>query len=175
MNDFPPPPAPYYCQIPSLASIVKLPPPDSQAEGETFYGNFAPEEEEQITGLIQELVTTLAENGKISLLFKRGHLHNLGVALKKVHPLKFLSTVFADPHLKLCMGEIFDDRFKRTGFLEGENHDGISHSLTQEANRGKLEPYLNDFAQKVNIPVEAIRPFIKNSDWEGLILFLIHS
>lgn len=68
------------------------------------------------------------------------------------------------------MPNIFDDYFKRNGFLEG-----LGPSLTREAEKGKLDPYLNDFAAELNIPVNQIRTYFQTRDWENLVRYLIQS
>jgi hypothetical protein len=118
---------------------------------------------------IHEIITTLAENGKLGLLFKQGHLKHLGSQLGHLHPLKLLSVIFTTPELKAHMGDIFKDYFKRNGFM-----DGIGPSLSSKAAEGKLNQYIDKFAQEIKVPVAKIRPFFEKQDWEGLIEFLIN-
>ena len=65
---------------------------------------------------------------------------------------------------------VWNDHFKRNGFL-----DGLAPSLTREAEKGKLDQYLKDFAAEVGVTVENIRPYFDVRDWENLVLYLIHS
>ena len=118
---------------------------------------------------VSEIITILAENGKLSLLFKKNHLKELGSQINHLHPLKFLSAIFSNPALKARMGEIFKDYFKRNGFM-GE----LSDSLTEASDSGELNHYIEKFAREVNVPAEEIRPYFLNQDWEGLIDFLIY-
>ena len=39
--------------------------------------------------------------------------------------------------------------------------------------RNKLDVYLEDFAAEINVPADKIKPFLDNTDWEGLLRFLI--
>jgi hypothetical protein len=118
---------------------------------------------------IDEIITTLAKNGKLGLLFKQNHLKALGARIDHLHPLKLLSAIFSNPDLKSHMGDIFNDYFKRNGFM-----DGIGPSLTSNADQGNLNQYIDKFAQEVNVPAESLRPYFENRDWEGLIESLIN-
>lgn len=118
---------------------------------------------------IHEIITTLAENGKFSLLFKQKYLKEMGAQLSGVHPLKFLSVIFADQNLKNCMANIFNDYFKKNGFM-----DGVASNLTIEADKGELNQYIETFSKEVGASAEQTRPFFENNDWEGLVEFLIN-
>lgn len=146
-----------------IASIVKIPKDKPKSSG---YADLVCTTEDQAT--IYEIITTMAENGKLSLLLKQGHLKGLGSQINHVHPLKFLSTIVTNPRLRECLINIFDDYFKRNGFM-----DGIGPSLSREAEKGKLDAYIDDFAKEVQVPREQIEQFFKNQDWEGLVRFFI--
>ncbi len=146
------------------ASIIKVPP----TGGETTYGDLVCTEQDKAN--IYEIITTMAENGKISLLLKQGHLKALGAQINHVHPLKFLTSIFTNPRLKFCMFDLFDDYFKRNGFM-----DGLAPSLEKEAERGKLINYLNDFSIEMNIPADDVRPYFLSRDWENFVRFLMQS
>jgi len=119
---------------------------------------------------IYEIITTMSDSSKLSLLFKQTHLKELGDRINDVHPLKFLASIFSVPHLKSCMGLIWHDYFKRTGFL-----DGLAPSLSREADQGKLQALLPDFASELNLTVENIQTFFDSRDWENLVLYLIQT
>lgn len=147
------------------ASIIKKPPTKST---ELAYKDLACTEADKAN--IYEIISTMAENGKLSLLFKQGHLKELGSQINHVHPLKFLSTIFSDAHLKSCMYYIWNDYFKRNGFM-----DGLGPSLGRESEKGKLNQYIGDFAKDVGVPAENLKPYFEAQDWENLVLFLIQS
>ncbi len=151
----------------TLASIIKFPPPDVN-KGPLSYSQLSCSEQDK--AFIYELITVMAENGKVSLLFKQSHLKQLGAQINHVHPLKFLSTVFTNSHLTTSMTEIFDDYFKRTGFMEG-----LGTTLTREAEKGKLELYINDFAAEISVPLEVIQKHFHSRDWEGLVRSLMNT
>lgn len=150
---------------PAMASIIKKPPAKPT---ETLYKDLVCTDQDRAN--IYEIISTMAEKGKLGLLFQQSHLREIGAQINHVHPLKFLSSIFKDPHLKSCMYYIWDDYFKRNGFL-----DGLAPSLTREAEKGKLNFYLNDFASDLGVSVEAIKPYFDVRDWENLVLFLIQS
>jgi hypothetical protein len=161
MYDLPPPPAYIY----TIGSIVKLPPAD-RPSGNVPYSELVCTSQDQEN--IAEIITAMAENGKVSLLFMQTHLKQLGAEINHVHPLKFLSTIFTNDRLKLYMNEVFDDYFKRNGFLEG-----LGPSLTKEADKNKLAQYAEPFAQEVCVPVEQVQQFFQSRDWESFVRFLM--
>lgn len=150
---------------PAMASIIKKPPAKSV---ETTYKELVCTDQDKAN--ISEIISTMAENSKLSLLFKQSHLKEIGAQINHVHPLKFLGAVFSNPHLKSCMYYIWDDYFKRNGFL-----DGLGPSLTREAEKGKLSQYLHEFAAEVGVPLENIQGYFAVMDWENLVLYLIQS
>jgi hypothetical protein len=148
---------------PKLASIVKIPPGTKGSD--TYEGLICTESDKANIG---EIVTILAENGKLSLLLKSSYLKQLGAQIAHVHPMKFLTTIFTNPQLKLGMNEIFDDYFKRNGFM-----DGLGPSLTKEADKNKLDRFLADFAKELGIALEPMKVYFQSRDWEGLVYFLM--
>lgn len=167
MHDLPPP-KPFVQTITprlewALASIVKIPPAKPAAQS---YEDLVCTEEDK--AVIAEIITILGENNKLSLLFKQNHLKALGTQIDHLHPMKFLTAIFNDPQLKMYMNGIFEDYFKRNGFM-----DGLGPSMTREQEKGKLQQYIPDFAKELHVPAESIRPYFQASDWEGLVRFLI--
>lgn len=148
------------------ASIIKFPPGGGKVEA--GYKDLVCTDQDKAT--IYEIITTIAENSKLSLLLKQSHLKQLGAQINHVHPLKFLSTIFANPRLKMCMYDIFNDYFKRNGFM-----DGLVPSLQKEAERGKLAVLLPEFATEVSAPADAIKPYVDAMDWDNLVRFLMQS
>lgn len=148
----------------SIASMIKFP-PEKKAE---TYDDLVCTEADQKN--IFEIITTMADNGKLSLLMKKNHLQSLGAQINHVHPLKFLSTIVTNPRLRECLHYIFGDYFKRNGFM-----DGIGPSLSREAEKGKLDLYITDFANEVGVPKENLNESFKNQDWEGLVRVFLES
>ena len=148
------------------ASIIKFPPKETKTE--TGYKDLICTEQDKAN--IYEIITTMAENSKLSLLLKQSHMKQIGAQINHVHPLKFLAAIFSNPRLKMCMIDIFNDYFKRTGLM-----DGLGPSLQKEAERGKLIGLLPEFAAEVNVPAENLRPYFEAMDWENMVRFLIQS
>ena len=149
---------------PSLAAIIKI--PTKVASQETFNDLVCSAMDR---ANIHDLITTLAENGKISLLFNHQNtLKAIGVALEHVHPLKFLAVIFSNPHLKACMGKVFEDYFKRTEFVEG-----LTPGMMRQFEKGKLYPFLADFSKEVSVPEGELLPYFQSLNWEGLVRHLI--
>src|SRR5579872_272699 len=121
---------------PAMGSIIKKPPAKPT---ETLYKDLVCTEADRAN--IYEIVSTMAEKGKLGLLFQQNHLREVGAQINHVHPLKFLAVILKDPHLKSCMFNIWDDYFKRNGFI-----DGLFPFFTREAEKGKLDIHLKDFA-----------------------------
>jgi hypothetical protein len=150
---------------PLAASIIKKPPTKT---GDAAYKDLICTDEDK--SIIYNIISTIAETSKISLLFKQSQLKELGAQIDHVHPLKFLGVIFSDDYLKSCMFLIERDSFKWSGFM-----DGLAPSLTSHQQSAKLEQYFKDFAAQVKVPVEGMVPFFQNMDWYGLVDYLIHS
>ncbi len=88
-----------------------------------------------------------------------------GVSL---HPFKFLETVFANPELKKYMKPIFEDFFLRSIFMIG-----VSKGMNRERVKENIEPHIDSFAQAVGISPDAIRPLIRDREWEKMVRCLI--
>jgi hypothetical protein len=146
-----------------FSSIIKITPP--RPKDETYEQLPCTDFEKEC---VREIITTLGTEGKLTLLFMQGHLWELGAKIEQVHPLKFLASIFAYPDLKLYMVEIFDDYFKRTGFM-----DGLSPNLDIEAKKGRLDQYINGFALEINVDPAIIRPYFESREWEELVYALI--
>jgi hypothetical protein len=154
-----------FVSTPMMASIIKKPPAKPT---ETPYKELVCTEQDK--AYIYEIISTMAEYGKIHLIFKQSQLKEMGAQINHVHPLKFLSSIFSDSYLKSCMAHVWADYFKKNGFL-----DGLAPSLTRESEKGKLTQYLSEFAKEVGVKEESLRPYFEARDWENLVLFLIQS
>ena len=166
MQDFPPPLA-YHALINTplscLAALIKLPPAPLE---DIAYKDLAFSDQDK--ACIGEIIQTVAENGKLTLLSKQNHLRFLGAQVNHVHPLKFLATSIGTEETKNFIRVIFDDYFKRNGYMEG-----LAPSLTREADKNNLEKYLPEFAEEINVPLDSFRFYFQVRDWEGLVRFLI--
>jgi hypothetical protein len=145
-----------------LATMIKFPPENKSQS----YQDLVCTQTDQSN--ISEIITLMAEHNKLSLLLKKSYLQNLGAQINHVHPLKFLSTIVTNIRLRECLYEIFDDYFKRNGFM-----DGIGPSLTRESEKGKLDQYIGDFSEEVKMPRERLTKYFQTRDWEGLVRLFI--
>jgi len=118
---------------------------------------------------INELIKNMAEHGKIWLLRHRSFMNEIGDSIRHIHPLKLLEVIFTDSFLTQCMREVFDDYFKRNGFMEG-----LGESLTLKSKTGDLSRYMHDFAKAVLIPFDELQGFFESMDWESLMRYLMN-
>lgn len=123
---------------------------------------------EQDKQAITEIIKNMGEHGKFWLLRHKSYMNELGDSIRHVHPLKFLEVVFNNDYLKVCMREVFDDYFKRNGFM-----DGLGGTLTNKSKAGELERYTHDFAKSINVSYDSIDIYFQNRDWDGLVRHLI--
>jgi hypothetical protein len=164
MHDCPAPPVkPIHFHF-NLGSIIKLP---SKPGKDIPYSELICTDQDK--AYIVEIITTIADNSKFSLLLKQTHLKNLGAVINHVHPYKFLVVATSSPQLKAAIALIFDDYFKKNGFM-----DGLGARLSTEAEKGSLEQYLPQFAAEIGIPAEEVQPFLRSREWDGFIHFLIN-
>jgi hypothetical protein len=149
----------------SLFAIIRIPQPTT---GNLTY------QELQCTDLDRERISALvhffAENNYMVLYWKTDYIRGLGAQINGVHPLKFLS--LAVHELKAPMRQIFDDPLKGDAFLKDQ--DGLVFKLEREARKGPLVQYLNDFAEDVGIAPEELTGFFANSDWAGLVVYVLY-
>ena len=151
--------------IGSIASMINLPTNLPEA---IPYSKLVCTEQDKMA--IIEIISTIADQGKISLLLIRDHLKFLGAQINHVHPLKFLVVAVSTPELKEKLLIIFEDYFKQSGFM-----DGLGPILTREAEKKNLEKYLPEFAKELGVSLEVLTAFFQLRDWEGLVRFLMHS
>jgi hypothetical protein len=156
--------APFSARLP-LAKIISIPP--EIPKGDVPYQELTCSDQDKKR--IAEIITTMADKGKLYLYMNQEHLKKLGKQIDHVHPLKFLATIFADGQLAPCMSPIFEDFFKRVEFLRG-----LEPSLTREHLKGKLEQYIDDFARELSISSQELRPFFKRGNWEELVRYLMY-
>jgi len=168
MMDLPPPPKSAYVFTVPFSSIIRIPP---ENKAQTYKELLCSEEDK---ANIRELFTAMGEKGYLALLSDRTHMRLLGSQINHVHPLKLLSVLFTDQNLTQCVTIIMDDRLKRAGFFEGHSgSNGLASSLSRESDKGKVFPFLNDFAKDIDVPVEELKPFCEKRDWEGLVQLVL--
>lgn len=69
---------------------------------------------------IDEMISTIANTSSMGLLFKKGHLEDLGAKVnEKVGPFAFLTYIFSHPELARDMKKIQSNSMKYTPFVKG--------------------------------------------------------
>jgi|GEM_PF-1813153 len=152
-----------------IASIVKVPPTQPTTPSNVTFAELpcSPEDVQKIT----RLISVIGENGKFVLLFKyQKELRQIGREIEHVHPLKMISVIMANPHLKSCMKEMHSDYFKWSNFM-----DGVGNALTSNHKQGNVVPYLDDFAKACGVTVSSLKNFIDNQDWENMLINMINT
>lgn len=120
-------------------------------------------------GMIDHLLTNLAEKSKVVLLWQQGKMEKLGKQINAVvHPMRFLGTVFTDHKLIWCMRQIRKDYWKMKKFIEG-----FSLRMKHEADDKNLVKYIPGFAAAVNADEDKITDLIEKRDYEKLVIFLL--
>lgn len=117
---------------------------------------------------IHQLILQMAEENKFHLLIHQAELRELGKEIDHVHPLKFLSVILTDSHLKSCLKQIRNDYFKWSNFI-----DGLSKKLTAFSMYGQTHIYMHDFAKELGLNPAALESFFQSRRWADLVTFLI--
>lgn len=117
---------------------------------------------------ISDILTTMAENNVLKLLFEKKRLEKLGHDINHVHPVRFLGTVFSDKTLINCMHEIRRSSFKWEGFLEG-----FSKRFEEELRVNNIHIYVPGLVKKLGVKEEKVTAYVNRNDFEGLVLYLM--
>jgi len=118
---------------------------------------------------VNYIVTTLSEKSMLGLLGAKSGLNERGDRLRHLHPLEFLAVIFTDPtrakNIKIVRGR---------GMVWKDFISSLRDSLDKEAALNNFqEDVIVDFAKRVNIDPAAIKPSIKNKNWDSLVDILI--
>lgn len=161
--EMPPPPA-YYLHVvravPSFASIL----PKSKPKPSPYSKLICTEEDKKI---VYEIISTMANNNVLKLGLKASYLGKLGEKISHLHPLKFLSAIFTQPDLKLCMQDIYYSSFKRNGIM-----DKVGASLSSQMAEGVLMQYFSDFCKEIQAEEEELKPYFESQEWVEMVRYL---
>lgn len=102
-------------------------------------------------------------NNGISNMLLRINLKKEGI---QIHPFKFLAAIFTNDDLKARMREIFSSEFSFKQWAIFKQLDSGLWATT-------LEPYMEDFAQEVHLPLDALRSLNQENHWKELISLLL--
>jgi hypothetical protein len=154
--------------LPSILAKIDLPPVSISAPPDATFEDLPCSEED--VQKIARLISYMGENGKIKLLLNQKELRQIGREINHVHPLKFIMVIINDPYLKICLKQIRNDYFKWVNLM-----DGLGNGLSSSNKQGKVEAYLNDFAAAIHVSPVSLQDFVKNGDWENMIIFLMNN
>jgi hypothetical protein len=141
--------------------------PKKTYAGYRDYDKKATESEKEDLRYIMKIMAT---KSVASLLKYRTELEAAGDRIDRVHPLRFLETVFTDEELKVYMHNIR----KRGGWIWGEFIKGLKGSLQDEAEIGNMtDDMIFDFSCQVGIDISKIQGQIHGHKWEDFIKSLI--
>jgi len=130
-----------------------------------FYAEMTPQEENDI----RYIVKTLANKSMIALAPIMRDLDAAGDRIDRIHPLRFLMTVFSDEEMKVGVRNIRTKRWVWKNFV-----GGLKGSLSAEANYNNMkEEYVLAFAECVEIDSALITPSIQSHSWDKFINLLI--
>lgn len=131
-----------------------------------YQAGFTREQKEDITFL----VTTLAWGNAIELAKKNGELKAIKPRIVNVHPLNFLYIIFSNEKLIAGIAAIKERKIpslKSTFFGE------LKASLEEEGDRNNLLPFVEDFANKLDISKKKIFPLLENRSYDEFVDMLI--
>lgn len=117
---------------------------------------------------ITYIVKTMANSSLPKIKIAESALKKAGERIDHLHPFYFLSCIFTSEELKVCMRNLHGRAWVWKEFLKG-----IVTSLEEENGKGNVLPFVEDFAKKVKVDVNAILPILQAGRWERLVDTLI--
>jgi hypothetical protein len=117
---------------------------------------------------INYIVKTMANSSLPKIKSAESALKKAGDRIDHVHPFYFLSCIFTNEELKVCMRNLQGRAWVWKEFLKG-----IVDSLAEEDARGNVLPYLADFSSKVQVDPAVLRPILEGGRWERFVNTLI--
>lgn len=118
---------------------------------------------------IKRILTTLARDSLISVASQKSSINRAGDRIDGLHPFCFLMCIFTDEELKCCAHAIRD----RGGWVGDGFYEGIVDTLTEECAKDNLYQFVDDFAKKVKIDPQLIRPSLQQQKWMEFTNILI--
>lgn len=116
------------------------------------------------------VVTTLAWGGAIELGKKSGELNATKPRIERVHPLNFLRVIFSNE--KLIAGIAAIKERKMPG-VKSRFFKELRDSLSEEASLSNLLPFVDDFAEKLDIDKKKIYPSLEKGKYDEFVDILI--
>lgn len=117
---------------------------------------------------IAYIVKTLANSSLPKIKSAESSLKKAGERIDIVHPLQFLSCIFSNEELKVCLRNLQGRTWVWKDFL-----GGLTDTLAEENARGNVAPYLSDFAQKAHVNATELNPSAQAGNWKRFVNKLI--
>ena len=117
---------------------------------------------------IFKLIDSMGTDSWGSLLLKKRKLEKIGEEIDHIHPIRFLATVFVNPHLRYCMQEISHSPLKWGRFIKG-----LSKKLEINADKNNLYKYISGFATEVGVDPDRCYRYLHKREWEPFVHYLI--
>lgn len=117
---------------------------------------------------IRYIVTSLANNSMVTILFNRNTIERAGDRIEPVHPLQFLYCVFTDEEMKAGIHNI-----RGRSLIWKDFYAGIRDSLQAESEENNMNQFIPDFARRIGLNPSLVHSAIVERRWHDLfdILF----
>lgn len=119
---------------------------------------------------ITYILRTLANQTLLKINSNKTELKNAGIRIEHLHPLRFLTFVFSNDELIVCMRNLQGRTWVWSEFLEG-----VINSLKNEHTLGNvLDEHARELVTQAHVPdPNVIYSLINNQNWGSLINTLI--
>lgn len=117
---------------------------------------------------LRYIITFLANKPLLTIAGHKGILEEKGNHIDKVHPLRFLLTVFTDEELKVGIRNI-----RAKNWVWGDFISGLKESLSTEASIYNIDAHLWHFSQAIELDPALITPAVYSRRWDEFIDLLI--
>lgn len=113
---------------------------------------------------IHYIVTNLANNSMINIMFSKNDLERAGDRIEPVHPLQFLLCVFSSEEMKAGIHNI-----RGRSLLWKDFYNGLTESLQTEFMENNLEQYIPDFAHKLKLNPAPLQSAAAGHRWHEFL------
>lgn len=115
------------------------------------------------------ILRTLANQTLIKINSSKSSLKKAGDRIEQIHPLRFLTYVFSNDELIVCMRNL-----QGRSWVWSEFFDGVVDSLKNEYALGNiLDEHIQELAKQAKINASSLHPAIQSQNWGSLINTLI--
>ena len=123
-----------------------------------------------LTGVEQEAISyilnCLADDSIFTLGVKTVELKRRGKQIEHVHPLVFLGFIASSPHLQEKFHKVAERRFTWKPWV-----DGFVGNMRLYTEKGEMLDYFPGFCYHTGADPMAVRAFLKQQDYEGLMRY----